>query len=91
MLENHTQWQELINIRKTLRLLSFKDFKERTIRITDPILKENNGCFKMNFHHGSVKLDKIENQEDVDFDVSIGELTAHIFGYKENTKFSNGL
>ena len=77
----------LINIRKTLRLLSFKDFKERTIRITDPILKENNGCFKMNFHHGSVKLDKIENQEDVDFDVSIGELTAHIFGYKEIPNF----
>ena len=77
----------LINIRKTLRLLSFKDFKERTIRITDPILNENNGCFKMNFHHGSVKLDKIENQEDVDFDVSIGELTAHIFGYKEIPNF----
>ena len=77
----------LINIRKTLRLLSFKDFKERTIRITDPILNENNGCFKMNFHHGSVKLDKIENQEDVDFDVSIGGLTAHIFGYKEIPNF----
>ena len=77
----------LINIRKTLRLLSFKDFKERTIRITDPILNENNGCFKMNFHHGSVKLDKIENQEDVDFDVSIGELTAHIFCYKKIPNF----
>ena len=41
----------------------------------------------MNFHHGSVKLDKIENQEDVDFDVSIGELTAHIFGYKKIPNF----
>ena len=45
------------------------------------IINENNGCFKMTYHHGSVKLDKIEKTDDVDFDVTIGELTAHIFGY----------
>lgn len=77
----------IINIRKTLVFLSFKDFKERTIKITDPIINENNGCFKMTYHHGSVKLDKIEETDDVDFDVTIGELTAHIFGYKSIPNF----
>lgn len=75
----------IINIRKTLRQLSFKDFKERTIKITDPVLQENNGYFKMRYHYGSVKLEKCDKKdiEKVDFDVTIGELGAHIFGYKK--------
>ena len=74
----------ILNIRKTLRQLSFKDFKERYIKIADPVIEENNGCFKMKYHHGSVKLEKCNEKEidKVDFDVTIGELGAHIFGYK---------
>lgn len=74
----------IINIRKTLRQLSFKDFKERYIKITDPVIEENNGYFRMKYHHGSVKLEKCNEREidKVDFDVTIGELGAHIFGYK---------
>ncbi len=75
----------IINIRKTLRQFSFRDFKERIIKITDPVIEENNGYFKMQYHHGSVKLEKCdkENADKVDFDVTIGELGAHIFGYKK--------
>lgn len=75
----------IINIRKTLRQLSFKDFKERNIRIKDPVIKENDGYFKMQYHHGSVKLERCDKKTigKIDFDVTIGELGAHIFGYKK--------
>ena len=75
----------ILNIRKNLRQFSFKDFKERSIKITDPVIKENNGYFQMKYHHGSVKLDKCDEKKigKVDFDVTIGELGAHIFGYKQ--------
>lgn len=75
----------IINIRKILRQLSFRDFKERNIKITDSVIKENNGYFKMKYYHGSVKLEKCDRDISgkVDFDVTIGELGAHIFGYKK--------
>lgn len=74
----------IINIRKILRQLSFKDLKERTIKITDPVIQENNGYFKMQYHYGSVKLEKCDAVSigKVDFDITIGELSAHVFGYK---------
>ncbi len=75
----------IINIRKTLRLLGFKEFGQKIIRISDPIIEENNGCFKLTYQHGNVKLDKINEKQlsiEPEIDVTIGELTAHIFGYK---------
>lgn len=75
----------IINIRKTLRLLGFKGVGQKIIKITDSIIEENNGCFKLDYQHGNVKLDKVDEKELEDtpeFDLTIGELTAHIFGYK---------
>lgn len=75
----------LINIRKTLRLLNFKDFGQKYIKITDPVIEENNGCFQLIYQHGNVKLDKVDEKQlniEPEFDITIGELTAHIFGYK---------
>lgn len=75
----------IINIRKTLRMFQFKNTKEIILKITDPAIEENNGYFVMSEHHGSVKLEKKMREniaKEPDFDISIGELTAHVFGYK---------
>ncbi len=76
----------IINIRKTLRMFAFKNFKEIVFKISDPMINENNGYFVMSETHGSVKFEK-KGREDIektpDFDITIGELTAHIFGYKQ--------
>ena len=75
----------VLNIRTCLRLLDFKTFKKTVVRIFDPVIEENNGCFRMHYHHGSLKLDKIDEDKligEPDFDLTIGQLTAHIFGYK---------
>ena len=73
----------IINIRKTVRLLGFQGEGRKILKITD--LEENNGCFILTYGHGNVKLDKVKEEqlmEDIEFDLTIGELTAHIFGYK---------
>ena len=75
----------IINIRKTVRLLGFQGEGRKILKITDPVLEENNGCFILTYGHGNVKLDKVKEEqlmEDIEFDLTIGELTAHIFGYK---------
>ena len=75
----------IINIRKTVRLLGFQGEGRKILKITDPVLEENNGCFILTYGHGNVKLDKVKEEqlmEDNEFDLTIGELTAHIFGYK---------
>lgn len=75
----------IINIRKTVRLLGFQGEGRKILKITDPVLEENKGCFILTYGHGNVKLDKVKEEqlmEDIEFDLTIGELTAHIFGYK---------
>ncbi|MFQ9515656.1 MAG: GNAT family N-acetyltransferase [Eubacterium sp.] len=75
----------ILNIRKTLRMLNFKDSEQKTIRITDPVIEENNGCFSLAYQHGSVKLDKVNEKQlnmEPEIDITIAELTAHVFGYK---------
>lgn len=66
-------------------MFEFKNIDEIVFKITDPILDENNGYFVMTQKHGSIKLEK-KSEKDIegepDFDIGIGELTAHIFGYK---------
>lgn len=74
----------VLNIRKTLRLLGFKGFGQKIIKLTDPVIEENNGCFKLSYDHGNVKLDKLDEKgltQEPELDITIGELTAHIFGY----------
>lgn len=74
----------VLNIRKTLRLLGFKGFGQKIIKLSDPVIDENNGCFILSYDHGNVKLDKIDESkltQNPEFDITIAELTAHIFGY----------
>ena len=74
----------ILNVRKTLRMLGFRTFGHKIIRISDPVIEENNGCFRLTYHHGNVKLDKI-NEDNMstppEFEITIGEFTSHIFGY----------
>lgn len=76
----------ILNVRKTLRLLGFhQGYGKKTIKITDPVIKENNGCFLLTYEHGNVTLDKIDEKtmnKEPEIDVTIGQLTAHVFGYK---------
>lgn len=75
----------IINIRKTLRMFQFKNENEIVLKISDPVIEENNGYFVMSEHHGSVKLEKKTKDsiaKEPDFDIGIGEFTAHVFGYK---------
>ena len=53
------------------------------IRISDPVIEENNGTFRFTYHHGSVKMDRLDDDVMPEIDVTIGELTAHIFGYNQ--------
>lgn len=74
----------IINIRRTLKMLSFKNFDTKIIRVRDSVIPENDGCFKVIYKHGNTRVDKFDEAQlryEPDFDVTIGELTAHIFGY----------
>lgn len=74
----------VLNIRKTLRLLGFKGFGQKIMKLTDPVIEENNGYFKLTYDHANVKLDKLDESsltQEPELDITIGELTAHIFGY----------
>ena len=66
-------------------MFQFKNENEIVLKISDPVIEENNGYFVMSEHHGSVKLEKKTKDsiaKEPDFDIGIGEFTAHVFGYK---------
>lgn len=71
----------ILNIRKTLRLLGFKGEGVKIIKITDPVLEENTGTFRLAYRGGDIKIIKLSDDEEPDVDVTINELTAHVFGY----------
>ena len=73
----------IMSVRKTLRMLGFHGNGSVIIKITDPVIEENNGTFKFTYHHGSVKMDRLDDDVVPEIDVTIGELTAHIFGYNQ--------
>ena len=73
----------IMSVRKTMRLLGFTGNGTTIIRISDPCIEENNGTFRLTYHHGAVKLDRLDDDVMPEVDVSIGELTAHIFGYAQ--------
>lgn len=72
----------ILNIRKTLRLLDFKGYGNVKIKVTDPVIEENNGCFEIFYSHGNVKMTKLPDDTECEHKVTIGELTAHVFGYR---------
>lgn len=73
----------IINVRKTLRLLNFQGMGSTVIKISDPVIEENNGVFRLKYHHGNIKLDKLDEEVEPEVEVGIAELTAHVFGYAE--------
>ena len=73
----------IMSVRKTLRMLGFYGNGSVIIRISDPVIEENNGTFRFTYHHGSVKMDRLDDDVMPEIDVTIGELTAHIFGYNQ--------
>ena len=73
----------IMSVRKTMRLLGFTGNGTTVIRISDPCIEENNGTFKLTYHHGAVKLDRLDDDVMPEVDVTIGQLTAHIFGYTQ--------
>lgn len=73
----------IINVRKTLRLLDFEGHGSKIIRLSDPVIEENNGTFKLTYHYGSVKFDRVDDGVMPEVDITIGELTAHVFGYMQ--------
>lgn len=75
----------IINVRKTLRLLGLQGFGKKVIKISDPVIKANDGCFELTYESGQVKLKKLDEKKlknQPEIDITIGQLTAHVFGYK---------
>lgn len=75
----------IINVRKTLRLLGLQGFGKKVIKISDPVIKANDGCFELTYESGQVKLRKLDENKlknPPEIDITIGQLTAHVFGYK---------
>lgn len=75
----------ILKVQKTLSLLGFKGSGQFVIKLYDPIIKENNGCFKVKYQNRDIKLDKLDEKQlniEPEFDITISELASHIFGYK---------
>lgn len=72
----------VLSVRKTLRLLDFKGYGEIKLKIEDPVIAENHGCFELSYAHGNIKMNKLKDDVKCELEVTIGELTAHVFGYK---------
>lgn len=75
----------ILNVRNTMRRLRTTGIGQNIIYLSDPVIKENNGYFMISYERGSVHFEKVDKKDvdmEVKIDVSIGELTAHIFGYK---------
>lgn len=75
----------IVNLKNMVRRMNIYGAGTAYVRITDPIVKENNGLFLISFQKGVMTLDKLSNDSETPketIDLTIGELTAHIFGYK---------
>lgn len=69
----------LVDIPSTLNMLGTTGVGEVVIKLTDDILTENNGTFLMTYDRHQIQWKKTNMTPDVE--LTIGELTAHIFGY----------
>ncbi|MCR5702977.1 MAG: GNAT family N-acetyltransferase [Eubacterium sp.] len=77
----------IVNLKNLLRRLKVSGEGEAILKITDPIIQENNGYFQISFEKGVMALEKKEDVTQSALEIqelTIGELTAHIFGYKIN-------
>lgn len=72
----------VMNIRKTLRLLDFKGDGVKVIKINDPVIPENTGVFRLSYQRNDLKVTKLKGDVIPEMEISINDLTAHIFGYR---------
>ncbi len=74
----------LIHLEEGVRLFQTGEFMPTEIKISDPVIKENNGIFLLSADQGRLRLKKIKKEKSTAKNliaVTVGELTAHIFGY----------
>lgn len=73
----------LLNIRPVLSKLPTADRGSVVIRVIDDIVEDNNDTFLWRYDKGHQSFEKTKMEPEVV--VTIGELTAHVFGYREYT------
>lgn len=73
----------ILNVNEVLDMLECKEFKKIIVKIEDSLIKANDGIFEMRYYNGKAKLFKMKETKDIaaDYNVTIGELCSHIFGY----------
>lgn len=74
----------IVDIERTLKMFGCRENMQKIVKISDSLLEKNNGCFRWRCKNGKVSLDRMDEKQlnlKPEFDVTIAELTAHIFGY----------
>ncbi len=70
----------ILNIEKTLNMIKIPGSGRVVVGVHDPVIEENNGKFAIFYENGIVKVERTTDMPIAE--VSIGELTAHVFGYE---------
>lgn len=84
----------IVHLEKMLSMLKIEEDAEITVRISDPVIQENNGCFRICYKNQGITVKKIKEdkiQIQADFQMSIGELTSHLFDYRQMADFPMNL
>lgn len=74
----------IINIPKTLKFIGVSGTGRAVINLSDPVVGENNGTFLLQYDGRQIQWEKTDLKPDVE--LTIGELSMHIFGYKHIEK-----
>ena len=75
----------IVNLKNLVRRMNVYGSGEALINLSDSMIQENNGLHKVSFEKGIMTIDKVKDGEQNNLpviDLTIGELTSHIFGYK---------
>lgn len=70
----------LLNIPKALKLMGTSSAGEVVVKLSDDVIDENNGVFLLQYDGRRITWEPTKQKSDVE--VTIGELSAHVFGYK---------
>ena len=71
----------LLNIEKTLKMLGTKETGNVVVKVKDSVIKDNDGTFLWRFGNNLQSFEKMNLKPEVE--VTIGQLTAHVFGYRQ--------
>lgn len=73
----------IINVEEALRSYTFQKDGMFYVSVTDDILEENTGCFKVVIENGGVtSVAKVVDEDKIDFKIDIRELTQLIIGFR---------